>query len=150
MLTHSDLSLAASAGALGARTVRSARGRQRRRTCSLGLRVLRRRRKRRLCSSTTSAGSGRSRSSHQGRSSARSRCCAYALSLRGFDLEDLELRRPAGGGDLDDVALLVAHDRLADGRLVRELVLGRVRLGGADNVVLERLLGGYIADAHLR
>src|SRR5207247_10348950 len=48
--------------------------------------------------------------------------------LRGFDLEDLELERAARRRDLDRLALLVAHDRLADRRLVRELVLGRVRL----------------------
>src|SRR5581483_1864399 len=37
------------------------------------------------------------------------------LWLRRLDLEDLELRGAARSRDLDDVALLVAHDRLADG-----------------------------------
>ena len=42
----------------------------------------------------------------------------------GFDLEDLELQRAAGCDYLDGVAFLAAHDRLADRRFVRELVLG--------------------------
>src|SRR2546421_12461871 len=58
----------------------------------------------------------------------------------GFDLQDLELHRPARGRDLDGLALLLADDRLANGRLVRELVRCGVRLGGADDAVLERLL----------
>src|SRR5206468_635182 len=72
------------------------------------------------------------------------------LRLRGFDLQDLELRGAARGSHFDDVALLVAHDGLPDGGLVRELVLGRVRLGGADDVVLERLLRVHVPDADLR
>ena len=60
-------------------------------------------------------------------------------SLRRLDVHDLELQRAARRGDLDRLALLLAHDRLADGRLVRQLVLGGVRLGGADDVVLDRL-----------
>src|SRR5262249_15556512 len=48
--------------------------------------------------------------------------------LRGFDFEDLELQRAARSRDLDGLALLLADDRLADGRLVRQLVLRRVRL----------------------
>ena len=93
-----------------------------------------------------------------GTCSARSRTISTAASLRprakrgrvrpgeprrgsgGLDLEDLELERAARRRDLDDLALLVADDRLADRRLVRELVLGRVRLGRADDVVLEGLV----------
>src|SRR3954453_12102572 len=70
-------------------------------------------------------------------------------SLGCFDLEDLELHRAARGNDLDRLALLLADDRLADRRLVRELVLGRIRLGGADDAVLDRLLGVDVAQLHL-
>ena len=49
----------------------------------------------------------------------------------------LNLSCAARGRDLDGLALLAADDRLADGRLVRELLLGRVRLGRADDVVLD-------------
>src|SRR5205085_12113679 len=66
----------------------------------------------------------------------------------GFDLEDLELERTPRRRDLDDVALLLADDRLADRRLVGELVLGRVRLGGADDVVLDRLVLLHVLEAH--
>src|SRR4051794_9892746 len=52
--------------------------------------------------------------------------------LGGLDLQDLELHRAARGRDFNRLALLLADDRLADRRLVRELVLGRVRLGRAD------------------
>src|SRR4051812_37457862 len=69
---------------------------------------------------------------------------------RCFDLEDLVLHRAARSGDLDGLALLVADDRLANGRLVRKLVLRRVRLGGADDVVLDGLLGGDVPELHLR
>src|SRR6185312_15636937 len=69
--------------------------------------------------------------------------------LRGLDFQDLELHRPARGRDLDGLALLLADDRLADGRLVRELVLGGVRLGGADDPVLDRLLRVDVAQLHL-
>src|SRR3954447_19494096 len=68
----------------------------------------------------------------------------------GFDLHDLELQRTAGSGHLDHVALLVAHDRLADGRLVRQLVLGRVGLGRAHDVVLEGLVGLHVPQADVR
>src|SRR6185503_6208890 len=71
-------------------------------------------------------------------------------SLSGLDFQDLELHRPARGRDLDGLALLLADDRLADGGLVRELVLGRVRLGGADDPVLDRLLRVDVAQLHLR
>jgi tRNA-dihydrouridine synthase B len=70
--------------------------------------------------------------------------------LRGFDVEDLELERAAGGDDLDDLALLAADDRLADRRLVRELLLGRIRLRGADDPVLERLVRGQVPQLYLR
>jgi hypothetical protein len=81
----------------------------------------------------------------RGRESASAAMAAESRSyvprpLGGLDLEDLELQRAARRGDLDGLALLVADDRLADRRLVRELVLGRVRLGGADDVVLDRLV----------
>src|SRR4029079_15010343 len=58
-----------------------------------------------------------------------------------LDLHDLELDHGAAGGrDLDGLALLATDDRLADRRLVRELLLGGIRLRGADDVVLDRLL----------
>src|SRR5205814_7273265 len=44
---------------------------------------------------------------------------------------------------------LFRSDRLADGRLVRELVLRRVRLRGADDAVLERLLRPDVPQANL-
>src|SRR5437763_4420639 len=68
----------------------------------------------------------------------------------GLDVHDLELDRPARRGDVDGLALLLAHDRLADRRLVRELVLRRIGLGGADDVVLDRLVRLHVAQAHLR
>src|SRR4029450_2961621 len=75
--------------------------------------------------------------------------------LGGFDLEDLVLQLGAARGcDLDGLALLLADDRLTDRRFVGELVLGRIRLGGAHDVVFDRLLGGNVpqpdvrADAH--
>src|SRR5207237_604166 len=48
------------------------------------------------------------------------------------------------------LALLAPHDRLADQRLVRELVLGGIGLGGADDVVLDGLVRLDVAQAHLR
>src|SRR5579875_1435024 len=72
-----------------------------------------------------------------------------AERLGRLDLHDLELPRPPRRRRLDDVALLVPHDRLADRRLVRELHLGRVRLGRADDVVLDRLVRGHVLEAHL-
>src|SRR3954453_2085500 len=71
-------------------------------------------------------------------------------SLGCFDLEDLELHRAARGRDLDGLALLLADDRLADRRLVRELVRRRVRLGGTDDPVLDRLLRVDVAQLPLR
>src|SRR5262245_55032337 len=70
--------------------------------------------------------------------------------LRRLDLEDLELERAARCRDLDDVALLVTHDRLPDRRLVGELVLRRIRLRRADDVVLERLVRRDVAQPHGR
>src|SRR4029450_555137 len=62
-------------------------------------------------------------------------------ALGGLDLHDLELElRAAGRRDLHGLALLAAHDRLADRRLVRELPIGRVGLGRADDEVLDGLL----------
>src|SRR5215218_9771188 len=56
--------------------------------------------------------------------------------LRRLNLEDLELQlRAARRRDRDRLALLLAEDRPPHGRLVRELVLGRIRLGRADDVV---------------
>src|SRR5439155_4652926 len=43
--------------------------------------------------------------------------------LGGFDLEDLELERAAWSDHLDDLTLLLAENRLADGRLVRDPIL---------------------------
>src|SRR5207344_2080906 len=70
--------------------------------------------------------------------------------LRGFYIEDLELEGTARGRHLDDLALLLAQDRLADRRLVRELLLSRVRLGRADDVVLDRLVRVHVLEAHRR
>ena len=55
--------------------------------------------------------------------------------------------RAARRDDLDGLALLAADDRLADRGLVRELLLGRVRLGRADDEVLDRLLRVDVAEA---
>src|SRR5581483_11712910 len=71
-------------------------------------------------------------------------------ALRGLDLENLELEGAARGRHLDDLALLLAHDRLADRRLVRELLLGRVRLRGADDAVLDRLVRAHVPELHGR
>src|ERR1041385_7373169 len=70
--------------------------------------------------------------------------------LRGLDFEDLELERAARGGDRHGLALLLADDRLADGRLVRQLVLRRIRLRRADDVVFEGLLRVDVAQLHVR
>src|SRR5215471_6200383 len=70
--------------------------------------------------------------------------------LRRLDIHDLEPDRAAGRRDLDRLALLAAHDGAADGRLVRELVLRRVRLGRADDVVLDGLVGLDVPEPHLR
>src|SRR3954465_11561577 len=70
--------------------------------------------------------------------------------LRGLDVHDLERELAARRGNLDRLALLAAHDRAADRRLVRQLFLGGICLGGADDVVLDRLAGLDVAEAHLR
>ena len=54
---------------------------------------------------------------------------------------------PRGVVDLDGLALLVADDCLPHRRLVRELLLGRIGLGGADDVVLDGLLRVDVAEA---
>src|SRR4051812_2294223 len=60
--------------------------------------------------------------------------------LGRLDLRDLELLlRPARNVDADDVAALVAEERLADRRLVRELLLRGVGLGRADDLELARV-----------
>ena len=64
-----------------------------------------------------------------------------------LDVHDLELQRAARGRDLDDLALLAAENRLADRRLVREPVLGRVRLRRADDRVLDRLVRVHVLQA---
>src|SRR5579862_1800596 len=73
-----------------------------------------------------------------------------APPLGGLDVHDLERHLAARRCDLDRLALLAAHDRLADRRLVRQLVLGRVRLGRADDVVLDGFVRLHVAQAHLR
>src|SRR3954452_8073219 len=82
--------------------------------------------------------------------SVKSFCPRSGRTSRGLDVEDLELQRPARRRDLDRLALLVAEDRAADGRLLRELVLRRVRFGGADDVVLDGLVRVDVLQAHVR
>src|SRR5687767_3008521 len=74
---------------------------------------------------------------------------AEGADLCGPNLHDLELERAARRRDLDRLALLVADDRLADRRLVGELVLRRVRFRRADDVVLEGLLRLDVAELHV-
>src|ERR1035437_2329 len=74
----------------------------------------------------------------------------WTPALGRLDVHDLELELAARRCDLDGLALLAAHDRLADRRLVRELVLGGIGLGRADDVVLDRLVRPDVAEAHLR
>src|SRR5919108_226861 len=69
---------------------------------------------------------------------------------RSFDAEDLELEGATRRRHLHGLALLPAYDRLADGRLVRQPQLGRIGLGRADDLVLERLPGVDVAQAHQR
>src|SRR5919106_58783 len=83
-----------------------------------------------------------------GRSSSSSATADSAL--RGLDVEDLVLQGSSGRGHLDDLALLPADDRAADGRLVRELLLSRIGLGGADDPVLDRLVRVHVLQAHAR
>ena len=63
----------------------------------------------------------------------RERTVPRARGLGGFDVDDLVLQGAVRRRDLDRLALLLADDRLADRRLVRELLLARVRLRGADD-----------------
>ena len=68
-------------------------------------------------------------------------------ALRGLDLGDFEfLLRPARDLDGDDVVALVADQRFADRRLVRELVLERVGLGRADDLEFLRVAGLLVLD----
>ena len=53
---------------------------------------------------------------------------------------------PRGTSTVTIVAALVADQRLADRRLVRELVLGRVGLGRADDLELARVAGLLVLD----
>src|SRR5262249_13600119 len=78
------------------------------------------------------------------------RAVSPVFYLGSLDLEDLELERAARGGDLDHLALLPAEDRPADRRLVRELVLRWIRLGRADDPVLERLVGVDVPEPDRR
>src|SRR5437868_15073297 len=86
--------------------------------------------------------------SRSARALAHSSKSVAALSSR-FYVHDLELQLAARRGDFDRLALLAAHDRLADRRLVRELVRGRIGLGGPDDVVLDGLSGLHVAQAYL-
>src|SRR5579875_1896104 len=65
------------------------------------------------------------------------------------DLGDLQRALAARGDDLHVVAALVTEQRLADGRLVGELHLRRVRLGRSDDRVLVRL-ARRVLDVHDR
>src|SRR5438094_1011219 len=80
----------------------------------------------------------------------RASLVAVRDGLRRLDVHDLELELAARGGDLDGVALLAAHDRLADRRLVRQLVLGGIGLGRADDAVLDGLVRVHVLQADLR
>ena len=72
------------------------------------------------------------------------------LSLRSLDLGDLQLPAAAARHlDADDLAALAAHQGLADRRLVGELLLGRVRLGRADELKLAGVAGLLVLDVHL-
>ena len=63
------------------------------------------------------------------------------------DLRDLQLaRRAARNLHRDDLVAAVAEQRPADGRLVRELVLGGLGLGRADDRVARRLAGLLVLD----
>src|SRR5688572_12292097 len=82
---------------------------------------------------------------------AKARAGLSSAASRGFDAEDLELERGAAGcRHLDGLALLAAHDRLADGRLVREPQLRWIGLRRAHDVVLEGLAGVDVAEPHER
>src|SRR5437868_12901625 len=86
--------------------------------------------------------------SRSARALAHSSKSVAALSSR-FYVHDLELQLAARRGDFDGLTLLAAHDRLADRGLVRELVRGRIGLGGPDDVVLDGLAGLHVAPANL-
>src|SRR5947207_5063354 len=63
-------------------------------------------------------------------------------SKSGFDLGDLELPRgTTRNRHGDDIAALATDQGLADGRLVGELVVRGIGLRGADDHVLDRLVG---------
>src|SRR5437868_9657036 len=86
--------------------------------------------------------------SRSARALAHSSKSVAALSSR-FYVHDLELQLAARRGDFDGLTLLAAHDRLADRGLVRELVRGRIGLGGPDDVVFDGLAGLHVAQANL-
>src|SRR2546423_3591292 len=70
--------------------------------------------------------------------------------LRGLDAHDLELDGAGRRRHLDDVALLVAEHGLAHRRLVREPVVGGIRFGRPDDLVLVGLPVVHVLDLHLR
>src|SRR5215211_4607770 len=80
----------------------------------------------------------------------RSNTSATRLGLRRLDVENPELQGAARRGDLDRLALLAPEDRLPDRRFVRELVPGGIGLGGADDVVLDRLPRVDVLELHAR
>src|SRR4051812_24935319 len=93
-----------------------------------------------------SVSSPRRRSSFSRRAARRSSLTAPTLHA-DVDLRDLELALgTAGHRHLDDLAALVAQQRLANGRLVGELHVGRLGLGGADDRVLDRLSRLLVLD----
>ena len=76
------------------------------------------------------------------------RSATWLGSLRRCDVEDLVLQRAARRRrPRRSRSLLLADDRLAHRRLVRELELRGVRLGRADDEVLVRPLGVDVAEA---
>src|SRR5262249_13887173 len=77
----------------------------------------------------------------------RRQVAAASGRLGSLDLRDLELLlRAARCLHRHDLVPLAADQRLADRRLVRELVLDRVRLGGSDDLELLRLAGLLVLD----
>src|SRR6266516_6113298 len=72
---------------------------------------------------------------------------ATAVALRDVDLGDLQLALLAAGQrDVDGVAALVPEERLADRRLVGQLLLRGVGLGRADDRVLVAAAGLLVLD----